>query len=293
MATNYTTLRARLSCAVPLLMLGTVLPAQADNVYDTLMAGGYSDASYWDISLGGGLFVTPEYEGSEHYKVMPVPFVSIVWNDTLFFDVRKGLGINVFSHNGFKLGTALGYNFGRKEKDSRSELNGLGDIDGGLNAKAFIEYDAGPVKAYSNVTKYFAGSKGVSGEFGIKTFIPLAMVGGADAGAVRPDPNVPGHGMTGPALSLGMSAEWADKVYMKEYYGVTATQSARSGKSVFGAAAGFKALGVEAGLYKPVGPNLLLGTTIKYKRLVGDADKSPVSSTSNQMSGSVFATYSF
>ena len=293
MAIYYTSPRARLTCAVSFLILSGALPAQADNVYNTLMDGGVTEASYWDVTLGGGLFVMPQHEGSDKYRVLPLPYIDIVWRDTLFFNVKKGLGANIFSYEGFKLGASIGYNWGRKESDSRSELKGMGDISGGLNGNGFVEYDTGPVKLYSNVRRYFAGSKGWSGELGIKTFVPLSMLGGVDAASVRPDPNAAGHGLTGPALSLGASAEWADNAYMKDYFGVNATQSARSGHSTFDADAGFKAVALEAGLYKPIGPNFLLGTTIKYKRLVGDAAKSPVSTTRNQMSGSVFATYSF
>ncbi|WP_319531024.1 MipA/OmpV family protein [uncultured Cohaesibacter sp.] len=293
MAVNYTAQRARITCALSLLMLSSALPAKAGNVYETLMAGGFTEASYWDITLGGGLFFMPQYEGSDTYKALPLPYFDIMWNDTLFLSTQKGLGANLLSYDAFKLGASISYNQGRKESDSRSELKGMGNISGGLNGNIFVEYDTGPVKLYSNARRYFAGSKGWSGELGIKTFVPLAMLGGADAASVRPDPNAVGHGLTGPAISLGASAEWADGDYMQDYFGVNAAQSAASGHGVYNANAGFKAVAIEGGLYHPVGPNLLLGGTIKYKHLVGDAVESPVPTNDNQMSGSIFATYSF
>lgn len=268
-------------------------PAAADDVFSTLMAGGLTEASYWDVSLGGGILYTPKYEGSKKHKALPLPYVNVVWNDTIFLSPLDGLGVNLFSSNGFTVGTSAGYDFGREEKDSRSELRGMGKIKGAVTGTAFVEYDLGFVKADGSLTKHFGGSHGVTSEIGVKTFIPLAMLtGGAmpQQGAGGSDAN---EGPSGPALSLGVSAEWADSNYMQDFFGVNATQAARSGKNAYKAEAGIKSVSANIGLFVPVTQQVTVGSTFEYSRLVGDAAKSPLSNRDNQYTAGLFATYKF
>ncbi|PLW75051.1 MipA/OmpV family protein [Cohaesibacter celericrescens] len=268
-------------------------PVQAEDVFSTLMAGGLTDASYWDVTLGGGVMIAPKYQGSKKFSATPLPYVDVVWKDTLFLNPMKGLGANIFSSNGFKFGAAASYDFGRKEKDSRTELAGMGKIKGGVTATGFLDYDLGFVKASSSLTKYFAGSKGVTADFGLKTFVPLSVLMGGEMPQGGPDKSVPGHGFTEPALSLGVSAQWADKDYMQDYFGVTAAQSATSGYATHKASAGFKSVSAQAGLYVPVTEHVIIGSTVTYRRLVGDAAESPLSKRDNQVSGMIFTTYKF
>ena len=205
----------------------------------------------------------------------------------------KGLGVNVFSYDGFTAGAAASYDFGRKEKDSKSELSGMGKIKAGATGTGFLEYNLGFVKATSSVTKYFAGSKGVTAKFGLKSFVPLSVLMGGEMPQGGPDKSKPGHGLSGAAISLGVSAEWADKKYTQEYLGVTAAQAGTSGYSAYKAGAGFKSITAEAGLFVPVTDHVMVGSTLTYSHLIGDAAKSPLSGRDNQVSGMLFTTYKF
>src|SRR4051794_29319239 len=40
----------------------------------------------WHVVLGGGAIIVPKYEGSNEFKVMPVPFVSATFLDTVRID---------------------------------------------------------------------------------------------------------------------------------------------------------------------------------------------------------------
>ncbi|MCV6601493.1 MAG: MipA/OmpV family protein, partial [Cohaesibacter sp.] len=109
-------------------LISPLQDAKADTLFTTLMQGGLTEADNWKVSLGGGLLYNPRYEGSKRHSVKALPYFDLVWKDTLFFNPIDGLGANLFDYQGFKVGAALGYDFGRKEKNSRSELKGLGDI---------------------------------------------------------------------------------------------------------------------------------------------------------------------
>ena len=275
----------------------TMQPANADNVFSTLMAGGLTDASNWEVTLGGGALYAPKYEGSDKHELKALPFVEVIWNDTLFLSPMDGLGANIVSYHGFTAGASIGYDGGREEKDSRSELRGMGKIDGGVTGTGFVEYDLQIAKANASVTKYFAGSEGVTAEFGISTFLPLSVLfGDATFGGGYSESEEgakSGHGLPGPALTLGVSAEWADDKYMRDYFGVSAAQSANSGKAAFNAGAGFKSVSAEAGLLVPVTENVMIGSMVTYERLIGDAADSPLSVNDDQLSGMLFTTYTF
>ena len=40
----------------------------------------------WHVVLGGGAIIVPKYEGSDEFKVMPVPFVTATVLDTVTID---------------------------------------------------------------------------------------------------------------------------------------------------------------------------------------------------------------
>lgn len=278
-------------------LISPLQDAKADTLFTTLMQGGLTEADNWKVSLGGGLLYNPRYEGSKRHSVKALPYFDLVWKDTLFFNPIDGLGANLFDYQGFKVGAALGYDFGRKEKNSRSELKGLGDINAGGTARGFLEYDLKLAKAKASVTKYLVGSKGVTTQIGLSTFVPLSVLLGQSMGeayaASQTKGEKNGHGLSGTALTLGVSAQWADKAYMRDYFGVNATQAARSGKKAFEAKAGFKSFSTDLGLLVPLTDHVIIGSKVSYTRLIGDAADSPLSLDDNQLGAQLFATYTF
>ena len=59
--------------AKSILMAGAVLVC--------LMMGLTPTAQAADVSLGAGLGVAPDYEGSEDYEVVPIPYVDVKWDN--------------------------------------------------------------------------------------------------------------------------------------------------------------------------------------------------------------------
>lgn len=266
-------------------------PAHAQDIFSAVMHGGATQASNWDVKLGGGILYAPKYEGSDKYELKALPFGEIVWKDALFLSPMDGLGVNLVSQGGFKGGIAVGYDMGREEKDSRSELRGMGTIDDGVTGSAFLSYDFGFGSADTEVKHYFAGSEGTTVDLGVKAFIPVSMLMGQGMPEGIEDkgdkaPRVP-------AVSLGVSTQWADKDYMQSYFGVSAAQAIASGKPAYKASAGFKSVSVETGLYVPVTDHVMVASMLTYTRLLGDAADSPISYNDNQLSGAAFLLYEF
>lgn len=266
-------------------------PAKAEDVFSTMMAGGFTELENWDVTLGGGVAYAPKFEGSKDHKVSAMPYLDISWKDTIFLNPGDGLGVNVFSYEGFTFGGSVGYDGGRKEKDSRKELTGLGDVKGGAQGSLFASYQYSFLEADVKINKTFSGSKSLTVDAGLNAFIPLAAVTGLSMGS---DASLGDEeGPKGPILNLGVSTTWADKNHMKSYFGVTSAQSAASGLSQFDTKAGFKSVTGSVGLMVPVTDHVIVGTGVDYTRLIGDAADSSITRKKDQVSARLFTMYKF
>jgi outer membrane scaffolding protein for murein synthesis (MipA/OmpV family) len=241
--------------------------------------GRQNGESKWELTIGGGLGLGPDYEGSDDYEAMPFPIFQLEWNDFLFLSPGDGLGVKMEVAEDFEVTASIGYDGGRDDGDN-SILRGLGDIDGAATANLGIEYDMGPFSPFAKFEKHFGGTDGMLVDFGVEAMMPLT--GSSKRG--RQD---------GPMLSVGVFTQWADDNYMEEYFGITAVQSGRSGLSRYTAGAGFKSAGAEIGVLYPVSKNWFVNTKLEYSRLIGDAADSPIVKEENQFSGGIFVGYKF
>lgn len=218
----------------------------------------------WQVSTGALVGYAPAYEGADKYKVMALPLIDVTWRERVFLSTMNGLGAWAYRHNGFSVGGALGYEFGRDESLDRSELDGLGDVDAAAQARLLAEYRRGPLRLDAALARALGGSDGTTLRVGASMAYPL-----------------------GDKLRLmpGIAAVWADENYMDAYFGVTAAQSALSrarlgtaaGKSRFDAKAGVKNVDLTLMAMYPLTQNWMLRGGGGLRFLVGDAADSPIS----------------
>jgi outer membrane protein len=224
----------------------------------------------WHVVLGGGAIIAPKYEGSDEFKIMPVPFVMATFRDTVTID-PTGANIAVYDQGPFALSARLGYEMGRKEDDS-DHLRGLGDVGMGatVGAKAAVKF--GPAEIFAQLDKTIGGSDGLLGTVGIEVTQPLSrsLVIGASASAV-----------------------FADENYMQAYFGVTPEQSARSGLARYDAGAGLKRTDFSVSATYMLNENWMVRGQAGVGILVGDAADSPVVVDKLQPSGMLLVGYRF
>jgi len=115
----------------------------------------------WSLAIGGGItYFVPFFDASYTYKN---------WKLSL-----GGLSYNFIDTKIFQLGTRLGFDGGRDDDDLPPDRRGLGDVDGGLEAKLFVEYQAfGGISLSFDATQSFADSNGLTLTAAIKTEFPL------------------------------------------------------------------------------------------------------------------------
>ncbi len=231
-----------------------------------------------DIKAGAIGLVKPTYEGSDRYEVIGVPFAYPVFggaNDGTFaINGADDVRLRLFSASGFEAGILGGYSFGR-DQDDGPLLAGLGDVDGGLIAGAYVGYR-------------FAGAL-------IDVSYHHIVSGDDTGGYLRIGLSGEQRLSSSLTVSARAGATYADDNYMTSYFAVSAAQAASSaaGLPVFDAGSGFKDVHIQLGASYDIDERWTLLAGAGYKRLIGDAADSPVIETADQFSARFGFTYRF
>ncbi len=235
-------------------------------------APGYEDpkdsARQWAFSLGLTSGFTPDYEGSNDYSFGYGPNISASWRDTIFFK-GKTLGANLIRQEKLKTGLMISKASGRNE-DKNDKLKGLGDVDGSIEAGAFVTYRMKPLRFKAEARQDIAsGHDGALVTLSGGTTLPFEK----------------------PMISVELSTTWASKDYMKSFFGVDAQQSLDSGLKQYHADAGIKDIKISMTAGYTITKRWRIGGAIEYKRLMGDAAGSPIVDDRNQFLAGFRASY--
>lgn len=171
------------------------------------------------ITIGAGAAVLPEFQGSEDYFIQPIPIVDIK-QGPFFLNLGDGLGINVIDSSHFRAGVSVtpvvGY-------DADKVPAGIGKLGISAGARGFVSGTIGGVVATLSATVPFTGdAKGMIAEAEIS--YPVQVT---DRLSIVP----------------GLNTTWADKKYLRRYYGVNAEQAAASGLPGYQPSSGFQDIG--------------------------------------------------
>ena len=229
-----------------------------------------------EFSIGGGVGIAPDYEGSEDYELVPVPAGSAKFDNGMYVKLLGlNLRANLIPSDFWRLGPVYNYRPERDDVDNNkvdrmkdiSDANELG-LFGGFewqNWYVFLEYLADTGNAYD-------------GSYG-------SLKGGYNW-MINPEW----------VLTVGGFATYADDDYMQTYFGVSAADAARSGLNRYEADAGIKDVGIDLGLNWMITQNWSAKGIGSYTQLVGDADDgSPVvdEGSESQFFGAALIVYTF
>ena len=237
-----------------------------------LIPTGYA-ANY---SIGGGIGVKPDYEGSSDYEFVPLPAGSARFGNGMYIQLLGlNLRANVIPSNMWRLGPVYNYRQERSDVENNrvddmkniSDANELG-IFGGFewnNWFVFLDILGDMGNAYNG---WYATLKG-----GYNYVISKAWM-----------------------LSMGAHTTYADDDYMQTYFGVSAADSARSGLKRYNADSGMKDVGIDLGLNWNFASSWDLRGIASISQLIGDADdSSPVvnEGSETQFMGGVMVLFKF
>ncbi len=226
--------------------------------------------------LGLGIGVIPDYEGSNDYTAVPIPFARIDSKTGQYIGLLgTTIRANVLESKMWSVGPVLRYRIERNDVEDK-QVDDLRKVDSALEVGAFagikIDQWTAMIEAAQDVAD---GHEGLLVTLVTGYSIPLD---------------------TGLMLSLSASTTYASDDYMEAYFEIDKDNAARSGLDVFKADSGIKDYGVRAGLNYVLNKQWSFIGALGYKRLVSDAKDSPVvddEGDANQYLGGVVAVYNF
>jgi outer membrane protein len=229
-----------------------------------------------EVSVGAGVGMVPDYEGSEDYEAVPIPYVNVKWDNHMSVNLLANKAkVNLIPSPIWR-GGLIGEYIPERNNVDNSKVDDLKTVDAALMLGGFFGFDyqnwSASVEAMADVAD---GNDGAIIRLNAGYRIPIDQAWN---------------------ISLGAFTTWADDDYMEAYFEIDAADAARSGLSTFDADSGFKDLGLNLTVtFKPWQHWGFMGLA-SYKRLLGDAKDSPVvddEGDANQFMGGILVFYRF
>lgn len=217
----------------------------------------------WNTQLGVGLIANPEFQGSEDYQLIPIPYFDVRYRDQkgdlLFANVPQGIGGYVYRDRKpggrrFDVGLAIAPGFAARDDD---EIEGLDEIDIATEARLYLS-GGGPRWNASLTLAQDIGS-GHEGAWLDLTVARRGRLGRA------------GFWSFGPTLRFG------DEDFSDAQYGISPADSLASGLPAYDAGDGLVSAGVQGLVSRPIGRSKWRWTGIlAVNGLTGDRGDSPI-----------------
>jgi outer membrane protein len=233
--------------------------------------------------VGIGIGMAPDYIGSDDSKFVAVPFLRYNFSKSERYLLLRGFEFefNAVDHPWFRLGPVLNLRSGRGDVENNQveRMKNIGStFEGGAFVGAEFKDKTNPRQRLLLSVRYLYD---LGGEYNgslttgsIKGWLPLSK---------RFD------------ASLGVSTSFGSSDYMDTYFGVDAEDSLRSGFRRYSADTGFRDVSINPGIVMHLNKTWHVGAGVRYMRLVGDAEDSPVVKVGDksQWMGGVGVAYSW
>ncbi|EAT07666.1 MltA-interacting MipA [Sphingomonas sp. SKA58] len=251
-----------------------------------------------NLTIGVGAAAVPSYEGSDDYRVIPIPQLRGKVHDFAFWTRGPALFVDVIPNRSdegidIQLGPVVGARFDRtsRKRIKDDSVAALGKLDTAIEVGGFVGIGKTGVitSAYDNISARVTITKDVAGAHdsmivtpAIEYFTPLSIRS---------------------FVGLGVSADYVGKKYGRYYFDVTPEQAVASGLPAYdraGDGSGFRKVNFNlTGGYSLSG-DIRRGWTLfalgSYSRMLGDYADSPVvaiAGSKDQWIGAIGVGYTF
>jgi outer membrane protein len=239
---------------------------------------GAQSSEKWEYTLGLGLGTAPDYEGGDDYEAVPVPVARAQKGHRFANLFGLHATSNLVDHPVWRLGPSIKYQAGYSDVDNNrvDDLTNRGGVWLG-GAKA----------------GYVIGFQGDS-----HLQLGLEMLYGGNRGGFLYTPFAEYNRPIGQKWNLTaiLDTTYASGAYMSHFFSVNQSDAQRSGLKERDADADFKDAGLTALMMRQFGDHWNAGLVAQYKRMLGDADDSPIvddEGDENQYFGAVVVSYTF
>jgi outer membrane protein len=241
-----------------------------------LVMGLASAARAADVAAGLGVGLAPDYEGSEDYIGVPIPYFNVRWENHMSINwLGNKAKLNLIP-SPFWRGGVIGEYIAERDDVDNNRVDRLKDVDASVMLGGFFGFQ------YNHWSANIEAMQDVAD--------------GNDGAIIRLN-----GGYTIPidetwTFSLGAFTTWASEDYMESYFKIDGRNAARSGLDTYDADEGFKDVGLNVMTsFKPWEHWGFMGL-LSYKRLIGDAEDSPVvddEGDANQLGAGILIFYRF
>ncbi|WP_300399577.1 MipA/OmpV family protein [uncultured Sphingobium sp.] len=264
----------------------------------TMTAQAQEAEDHSNLTIGVGAAAVPSYEGSDDYRVIPIPQLRGKVHDFAFWTRGPALFVDVIPNRSdegidIQLGPVVGARFDRtsRKRIKDDAVAALGKLDTAIEVGGFVGIGKTGVitSAYDNISARVTITKDVAGAHdsmivtpAIEYFTPLSIRS---------------------FVGLGVSADYVGKKYGRYYFDVTPEQAVASGLPAYdraGDGSGFRKVNFNlTGGYSLSG-DIRRGWTLfalgGYSRMLGDYADSPVvaiAGSKDQWIGAIGVGYTF
>ena len=215
----------------------------------------YALAEGFKTSLGLGIGWAPDYEGSDDYEAVPIPFAKVTWGEGGYVLLNgNSLRVNFFNDS-FQFGPILQYRKSRAAVDD-NRVKRMNKIDAATEAGAFVAFK------FDSLLLGVDAVADISDEYnGYLITLRGAYIATIDQGL---------------KLTASLSTTYADNDYMNTYFQVDSKNINSSSLSYFDADACFKDVSLGLNGDMALTSNWSLRATGVYKKLLDDAKDSPL-----------------
>ncbi|MDO4904091.1 MAG: MipA/OmpV family protein [Lautropia sp.] len=232
-----------------------------------------------EVTIGLGPVGMPRYPGAKESHVSVLPTLS-VYRGIFFLDSLRGVGVEYLTDTGTYISAALGYDFGRTDRDSdwrpgSKRLAGMGEIEGSTIVS---------VLAAQQITSWLS----VNGDADFR-------VGGQRGRGNRYRLGLEATLLDGERdeIRLGVNAHAGSRDYNRTWFGVSAAQSQRSRFAAFAPKSGMYAHSLTVDWIRDLDSHWSVLAGIDVMRFGDEAGRSPVVEKRTGVTGTLMINYTF
>jgi MipA family protein len=225
----------------------------------------------WSATLGGGAWVHQRFPGSDSTYAQPLPYFDVQYDHRFFLASGDGLGAYLFRSHGGWMAVSIAPELRQRLQSDDDRLRGLGDVRRTARSEFQVGYAADCFTARGDVATDIAHR-------GQGTIFDLALT------AHRP--------YSGPLqLESGIAAQWANGLFNRSFFGVTAAQSLASGLPEYSPGGGLSELRAFFGAHYAIDSHWRALGRIAVIRLSQQAADSPITERRNGWEFQLFVAY--
>ena len=244
---------------------------------DTVHSGEKAPESGTRFTVGAGVAVVPDYEGSEDYEAAPLLHFRMAWANGRYLDFSGNrVKFNVMADSNWSIGPELRVRAKRDDDVDEKKVADLKTVDRAVELGGFVAYDLGSnFEVGANLLQDVA-----DGHDGFLL--------GLSAGYRIPMDNT--------MIALKVFTTYASNDYMDAYFSVKRKNVGSSSLDFYNADEGFKDFGLTCVISHQFNGSWGMVGVLGYSRLIGDAADSPIVDDvgdANQFLGGIMGTYRF